>query len=112
MFNNSTTVGGSEILSHLATIAGLKPLPACTAKELADAIDENARAERDAGDMTRFKHLLAIRDCIDAIAGVKDELDAANADIDTLDIEQGATRAHAALSNIEYALTKMVFYFA
>ena len=112
MFTNSTTIAESNIIANLATLAGLSPLPACTVRELVDAIDEDARAERDAGSKQRAAQLFAIRDCIDAIAVVKEELSAADADIDTLDIEQGATRAHAALSNIESALSKVVWTLA
>lgn len=109
MFNNSTTVGSCEILSHLARLAEMKPRPTWTAKKLVDAIDKVARAKRDAGDKARAGELFAIRDCIDAVAGVKDALDAAEMDIATLDIEQVASRAQRALADLRYAIEKMVF---
>ena len=67
MFTNSTTVTESTHLAALATLAGLTPLPTATAEEIADAIDADARAERDAGDPVRAKYLFAVRDCIDAV---------------------------------------------
>jgi hypothetical protein len=68
MFTNSTTVAESTHLAALASLAGLAPLPTATAAEIADAVDADARAERDAGDPVRAKYLFAVRDCIDAVA--------------------------------------------